>query len=382
MENIKKNQSTFRIRFLQSWNGKLFFFALLIAIIPIMILSFIAITQSQAVMKEEVNGSLNQTSNIVADDLKTWIAGNLAFVRFLADTPEIKSMDPQKFVPTLQNGLTQFRPFEFLFVIGTDGVEVYNSFDVDGSIGLNDLHDRAYVISSLKGETVVGDPVVSRTSNHTVFVISTPIYDANKKIVGVLAGAVLVETINKQMEIGWVGETGDAYLINTNGLHLTPSRFDKELIQKELVKAGAALELVSEHEGAKRAINGETGVAEYFNPVRNQNVLGGFQLISIENARWGMIVEQDSAEAFNPVNKMINLLVTISLFIVLIVGIVSSFISRRITKPLADVSSIALKLSEGDLDQNINFRSKDEIGQITSAFRKLIAYMNDKTSPV
>jgi len=366
-----------KIRFLQSWNGKLFIFALSIAIIPLIILCVISITRSQAVLQESVRQNLLQSSRIVADDLKTWMDGNLSFLRFLADEPAIKSLDPEQFIPIIKNSLDKYKSFEFLFVIGKDGKEIYNSFDVDGTIGLQDLHDRPYVIASLKGETVVNNPVVSRTSKHTVIAISTPIYDESKNIIGVLAGAVLVETVNKQMEIGRVGETGDAYLINDAGLHLTPSRFDKELVEKGLVKTGAALELISDHEGAKKAISGETGIAEYYNPSRNQNVLGSYQLISIENARWGMLVEQDSSEAMRAVNLMINLLIAISLVIVVIVGIISLLISRQITKPLIRVSAIALDLSEGDLNQNLDFRSKDEIGLIASAFRKLIVYMNE-----
>ena len=103
---------------------------------------------------------------------------------FFPKTPNIQSMDPQKFVPILQQGLKDYPSFEFLFVIGPDGQEVYNSFDVDGSIGLQDLHDRAYVIAALKGNTTINDPVVSRTSKHTIIVMAAPIYDAGQKIVG------------------------------------------------------------------------------------------------------------------------------------------------------------------------------------------------------
>jgi methyl-accepting chemotaxis protein len=46
------------------------------------------------------------------------------------------------------------------------------------------------------------------------------------------------------------------------------------------------------------------------------------------------------------------------------------FISRSIAKPVAQLVSAAEKLAEGDVSQNIDFHSRDELGSLADAFRK------------
>jgi methyl-accepting chemotaxis protein len=382
MEQKTRNStgSQTRLGFFQSWRGKLFAFSLIVAFIPLAILIFVSINRSQNVLQSNVSASLEKISNVLTDDITNWLDGNLSFVTFLAKQPEVQSMDPKQFVPVLQNGLKNFPSFEFLFVIGPDGKEVYNSFDVDGKIGLQDLHDRAYVIASLKGETVIGDPVVSRTSHHTIIVISAPIYNEKKEVVGVMAGSVLVDTLNEQMKIGQLGQTGEAYLVNQSGMYLTPSRFDDQLVKKGLVKNSAVLELTASNEGVTRVLNGETGIDEYTNPLRGQNVLGAFQPVKLSGSNWGLLVEMDSKEAFSSATTLRNQLILLSLGLILLVALSSLLMAQGVVKPLQEAADVALKLAQGDLEQKITHQSKDEIGLMVNAFQGLIAYLKDMAS--
>ena len=50
-------------------------------------------------------------------------------------------------------------------------------------------------------------------------------------------------------------------------------------------------------------------------------------------------------------------------------------LSRGITSPLNNVLQAALNISDGDLSQKLEYQSKDEIGQLTETFRKMIAYL-------
>ncbi len=50
-------------------------------------------------------------------------------------------------------------------------------------------------------------------------------------------------------------------------------------------------------------------------------------------------------------------------------------LSRGITKPLSNILQAALNISGGDLNQSLENQSKDEIGQLTDTFRKMIAYL-------
>ena len=68
-----------------------------------------------------------------------------------------------------------------------------------------------------------------------------------------MAGAVKVATMNEQMKIGQIGQTGDTYLVSKNSVFLSPSRFDEDLKKAGLVKESAALELKAENDNVNNA---------------------------------------------------------------------------------------------------------------------------------
>ena len=54
---------------------------------------------------------------------------------------------------------------------------------------------------------------------------------------------------------------------------------------------------------------------------------------------------------------------------------ISLFITRSITAPLTEVSQVADQISLGDLEQEVSYRSKDEIGVLANSFRELVGYI-------
>ncbi len=52
-----------------------------------------------------------------------------------------------------------------------------------------------------------------------------------------------------------------------------------------------------------------------------------------------------------------------------------AFIARSICRPLALIAEAAKKLSLGDVDHQIDYRSKDEVGSLAESFREMFAYI-------
>jgi methyl-accepting chemotaxis protein len=60
--------------------------------------------------------------------------------------------------------------------------------------------------------------------------------------------------------------------------------------------------------------------------------------------------------------------------VALLIG-VATWLSRRMVRPLTDLAGVALLLSQGRVDVNIEHRSGDEIGSLANAFRSLVQYL-------
>lgn len=76
--------------------------------------------------------------------------------------------------------------------------------------------------------------------------------------------------------------------------------------------------------------------------------------------------EQSSASIYSLLLTGLLLLVLVSVLFI------SVWISKFITQPVNNLAISAIKVSEGDLNQTIEYNSKDEIGQLSSAFNKMI----------
>ncbi len=95
-------------------------------------------------------------------------------------------------------------------------------------------------------------------------------------------------------------------------------------------------------------------------------VHGAFQVIqSLEAADRQIIAMAKAAFA----------VVIIGLFITMLVF--RSIISRNVEAPLIQMSEVASRLSQGEVDQTITFESGDEIGNMADSFRKSISYIKE-----
>ena len=101
------------------------------------------------------------------------------------------------------------------------------------------------------------------------------------------------------------------------------------------------------------------------------------------------IVDMDNAATKSVITTSNNAFIfTIAMFIVLILfgvltaGILGLVLSRGISGPLKKMTDAANKIAAGDSDINILVDSKDEIGVLSEAFRKMIENINENTAAV
>ena len=113
------------------------------------------------------------------------------------------------------------------------------------------------------------------------------------------------------------------------------------------------------------------GSLAYFNPLTGQNELG--TSVALDNG-WFAMVTQSRAEAFAALDQTTAMLLVVlgaGMLVLLGAGL---FLARSIAGGLGVVARAATGLAAGDLDQQVNVWSKDELGRMASAFREMIGY--------
>ena len=78
--------------------------------------------------------------------------------------------------------------------------------------------------------------------------------------------------------------------------------------------------------------------------------------------------------------KLILNIVIVSLEVLVALSIFTMFYARRITKPLEELTHAAEQADRGNYDFALNYDKDDEIGRLTSTFKRLAAHMKDHIS--
>lgn len=107
---------------------------------------------------------------------------------------------------------------------------------------------------------------------------------------------------------------------------------------------------------------------EYTKPDNNR-VFGAFS--TIPGTPWAYIIELSRNAILEASDRFLRWMLTID-FIVLLGGFALTwFVSRRITAPINKLSSAAGRIAEGNYQQPVEIKRKDELGQLAEAFNTM-----------
>jgi methyl-accepting chemotaxis protein len=203
-----------------------------------------------------------------------------------------------------------------------------------------------------------------------------PIKDINGEVVGALFCGVpeqsklLAKTLLSQK----VGTTGYVYAINSEGtLQVHPSKTGANLMQYDFIKEICA-------KGPKLG-EGEIGwiVYPWLNKELGETTARDKIVAYTYFKDWDWIVAVGSymEEFTSPVNQVRNAILILG-FICLVISLALAFwMSRTITKPVHNLLSVATAVAEGDVSNQVEVRSTDEIGELAQSFNQMVVYLQE-----
>lgn len=264
--------------------------------------------------------------------------------------------------------LLEYRDLREILLIDTDGDVVFTT-EERGDLGVN-LEEGEFADTGLAEAYMQGredhhltDLEVYDLHGEPSFFASTPIEDDEGELVGVLAFEIPLAEINQIMlsEEG-LGDTGEVFLVNSQGLMVTDSRLAEEdtILAQEI-----------EMEAIEMALAGESGEMLEEN-YRGQEVLSSYQPLEVMDLNWAVVTTLEQDEAFAAVGNLLNSTLWASGIILVIVIILAYFFSRSLINPLVKAVGFADKIAEGNLSvENIEVSQKDERGVLARALNAM-----------
>jgi PAS domain S-box-containing protein len=126
------------------------------------------------------------------------------------------------------------------------------------------------------------------------------------------------------------------------------------------------------------------GRGRYMNPVKKTPEIYVFcreqGYLNFKGNGWTVIFYMPGREVFDPIAKLLKILIAIFLMMLLPVGLMIYFFSKTMTWPLTQLSRAAADIGRGKLDTVIKIRSRDEVGFLADDFKRMVAGLKNNTT--
>ena len=200
----------------------------------------------------------------------------------------------------------------------------------------------------------------SPESLRPVMTLSMPLRVTGGRLLGVLVQHLNLERLDAMVrDRAGLGSTGETYLVDSFNTFVTA-----EAIGRTGTLRGVHTE------GIDQALAGVSGSGAYVN-YAGVPVIGVFRWLP--EYRMALLSEMSQDEAFGPARRMAALLVAVGALATLILALGMRLISRRVARPILEVTRAALAVSGGDLSARAPEMTQDELGSLARAFNKMTA---------
>ncbi|MDY0407074.1 methyl-accepting chemotaxis protein [Virgibacillus sp. 179-BFC.A HS] len=206
-----------------------------------------------------------------------------------------------------------------------------------------------------KGEVIITDPYVSKSSNQVVVTLAKATEDEQ----GVVAVNLKLGNVGDMISKVSIGKKGYVSLIDNAGNYISdPSKeagsaVDTKLFYKIKEKTAGQFDMGTGEKARKTAFT--------------TSDISGWKTV-------GTMYQSEVKQATGPILKTTLIVIVISL---LLSGTLILFIIRSILKPIHKLLTASREISKGNLSVPLVFSKNDELGQLAGAFNEMRKKLND-----
>ncbi|MDI0273587.1 methyl-accepting chemotaxis protein [Bacillus safensis] len=343
-----------------SISKKLVFSFLFILLCPIIVLAFSSYHTASTSLNDQIMQSAKENVEQLDKNITKVVKVKTDAADFFSKWITEKKLK-QKGTTDIQGRFEQFMSMnddtEGIFVASSDG-KVFSRYP-------NQKMPAGYVATerdwykdgwAKNGELSVSAPYATASTGTLVVTISKKLEDGS----GVIAMNLDIANLVKESNSINIGKQGFAFIGSP----------DRTYVAHPNKKAGTK---ISGGEWLEKLYSQDNGSMSYMFEGKEKQM----EFTTNKATGWkiaGTMFVSEVEEAAQPVFNMATIILAGAL---IIGGILIFFIIRSITKPLSTLVSSSKKISQGDLTEKIDVRSKDEIGQLGTSFNEMSESLRD-----
>jgi class 3 adenylate cyclase len=241
------------------------------------------------------------------------------------------------------------------------------------------------------------------SNGQAIAFMAAPVIDQGA-VIGVLIAQLSIEEIDRVVtgdrhwrEEGF-GTTGEAYIVGPSFLVRSGARLfyeNRDAYFSEEAAAGApAQELDAirrygspvlhqriDNQATRAALAGLEGAGQIIG-VRGKPSLDSWGPLSIPGVKWALVAKIERDEAFAPIYRLQRDLAIVGVLALLVVLGIGAWLSHSLLAPLRQLTAGARRFAAGDHGAKVEVRTRDEIGQLCTAFNGMVDDITAKNAAI
>ncbi|MBU2257578.1 MAG: methyl-accepting chemotaxis protein [Candidatus Omnitrophica bacterium] len=363
-----------KIKMSDSLRCRLILYFVLITFIPLVILSVIAYNITKSRLQSQIAGSLEVVATETLDKVDRFIYQQTSDVKSWSKNPILKGAlffgtadVADTFFRTI---LDSYREFQALALFERNGDQIISKGEcVLYEKGQNQSRANWFKATiAAKGSFYITE--VKKSKDKVRLGISVAVVDSEtEEVSGVLFAELNFLTIREiiaPVQVTANIKDQSISIINKDGLIIFDLNQDV-IFEKNLIKDNFL--------SAKRVLSAkDNGYVVDLNSGRLTGYAFSKGYKEFKGEMWSLLLGVQNKAILAPVLRLRQVFMLIIFITLIVVTIISIFISHKITSPIIIVTNAILDIAEreADLTHKINYTSKDEIGMLVVAFNKII----------
>ena len=312
-------------------------------------------------------GSINALQNFVATnqkemafekigmqarEIENTINRGIKQLTMMSENESVKTMQWDLIKPYAMHRLED-SPFNKVGIVFPD-----KSYYITSNPVQSNLAERQYVNDALKGNTVISEPLYSKSDGAYQIVIAMPILE-NDEVKGLIIGGILMQDIEDMIKALNINQSGYGFLSNNQGEIIIHPKLEN-LVNRNMYNY---LQLNT------NGFNNTSGNLTY----KDMKGVTSYAFYNyLELPGWYVVISVPQRDIYKPITGLLIKTTLVFLIVLLILGIGIYTIVKRFFRPIDRLVSDMKRVESGEYAIQVPVHREDEIGEITRQFNNTI----------
>ena len=376
------SQKTFSI------NRKIVFFVIIVSLVAIFVTSFLSFSSAERILRENTQDLLIGEASVRGEAIVQLLKSRVSDVGILASNPQLNNLvqeinqlheDGQTILP-IDGNRAQFLEIinEYQKITGYSiDVEDVKIAGSNGDIFFSLISTQSGNLDELDMDIPenISEPKIRlelKNNQSKKLVIFYPLLHDKSVTTGKTSEGILIVTMRTSdiddilLNRSGLGETGEVYLVNDDHVLISESRFVQDAVFSQRVDTLPVIQCFED---------GQNVSGEIYEDYRHVTIFGASYCA--KNLEFVLIAEMDRAETFGPISALQKEILIVGVLVTIAIATIAFILANLISRPLTKLTHAINEVAEGNFEIRTNIRTKDEIGQLSSAFDSMTKRMQE-----